>query len=213
MANVRKLIAGLLVVSALVIGAGVLGMTRLATAQEHLHVLYRDSLQAIGWLGEVRSDAEASNRWLLELALANDPASRTAARTQIVELDASADANWVKYTATDMRGRDKLRDDVDKATRAYREIRDGQLIPLIEAGRTIDYRALSAERVAPLMGRIRAALAGLDMIEDNVAAQALADSDAAYTSSRMLIGAIIAASLVLSIGLAGWIAVETARGP
>ena len=55
------------------------------------------------WLGQVDADTEASERWILELALASSPTARATVRARIVKLDGLADANWKDFTSTDAR--------------------------------------------------------------------------------------------------------------
>ena len=197
-----KLLAGFLAVSMLMVGVGVLGITKLASAQAGMQSLYRDSFQAIAWLGKVDKDSEETRRRMLELALAPTPAAKAKIRVLIVGLDASVDANWALYTATDMRGREKFRNDLNDATPQYRKLRDERLIPLIEAGRIKEFGAVRDALVSPLIARISADIASLYKIEDKAAIRAVADSKSAYQSARMLIIGLILAAFALSVGLA-----------
>jgi methyl-accepting chemotaxis protein len=164
--------------------------------------MYVNSLQAIAWLGQVQVDAEGVRRQVLELAIATDPAAKAAIRAKIVQMDGLVDTNWAQYTATDMTGREKFRDDFNAAMPEYRKIRDEQLLPLLDAGQTADFIAQRDKLVLPLVKRITADTTGLSDIENKAAAQAVTDSAAVYSSARILIIGIILAALVLSIALA-----------
>jgi methyl-accepting chemotaxis protein len=153
------------------------------------------------WLGDVESDFESVRRQVLELALA-EPAAQAAIKATIVELDGRIDENWALYTATDMTGREVFRDDFISAMADYREIRGGQLIPLIEAGKMAEFIELRNEQIVPLINRVATNLAGLAEVEDTAAAKALTDAQAGYKSARILIIGFILAAFALSIGLA-----------
>jgi methyl-accepting chemotaxis protein len=197
----RKLLAGFLAVSLLMVAVGVIGITKLAAAQESLKSMYRDSLQAVVWLSQVQVSSEIVPRQILELSVTKDPAARDAIKAKIVEHDALIDANWAKYVATDMTGREKFRDDFNVAQPAYRKVRDGQIIPLIEAGKTAEFIKTRKELVLPLIKQISADLAGLLEVEDKAAAKALADAQASYEGARTLIIGFILVSLALSIAM------------
>jgi methyl-accepting chemotaxis protein len=198
----RKLTASFLVVSFLMVAVGLVGITKLATAQGALEGMYRDSLQAIAWLGQVEVSSEIVPRQVLELSVTKDPVARAAIKATIVDQDARIDANWAKYVATDMTGREKFRDAFNVAQPAYRKVRDGQIVPLIEAGKTAEFIKTRKELVLPLVNEIQAALTGLVDVENMAATKALADSQAANQSARTLIIGLIIAGLALSIGMA-----------
>ncbi|MDQ1536054.1 MAG: aerotaxis receptor [Actinomycetota bacterium] len=197
----RKLLAGFLAVSMLMVGVGVIGVTKLASAQTALTALYVDNFQAATWLSKVQVSSEAVPRQILELSIAKDPAARARIRAKIVNLDSVIDQNWASYIAKDVAGQEKLRDDFNIAQPAYRKVRDEQIIPLIEAGNTAGFIKKRAELVLPLVSRISADTAGLVVIDNKAAAKTVADSEAAYESARMLIIGFILISLVLSISL------------
>jgi len=197
-----KLIAAFLVVSMLMVGVGFIGIAKLGDAQNALEGMYRDSLQAIRWLGQVDADSREINTEVADFAIATDAGARAAHRKAIATLDASVDANWAKYVATDMTGREKPRDDYNLAIVQYRKIRDEQLMPLAEANRLPAFNALRETSVKPLVTRISADIDSLSGIEDKAAATALTDAQSANQSARTLIIGFILVALVLSVGLA-----------
>jgi len=198
----QKLLVGFLAVSVLMVGVGVVGLAKLTAVETNLEYVYAQNLQSITWLHQAQDDATTGQRYVLEVAFVTDPAVRARTQTELVRLDALVDASWAKYVSTDMVGREKLRDDFNATMRVYRKVRDTQILPLIEAGRTADFVALHAKLVVPLINRISADLAGLVETENKVAAQHVAASAADYRFARNLIIGIILAALALSIGLA-----------
>jgi methyl-accepting chemotaxis protein len=201
MKTARKLLVGFLAVSLLMVGVGAIGITKLAAAQAGLEAMYRDSLQAMVWLGDVESDFESVRRQVLELALA-DPTAQAAIETKIVDLEVRIDENWAKYTATDMTGREVHRDAYIVAMADYRELREAQIIPLILAGKMAEFVELRDAQIVPLIDRVATSLTGLAEVEDSAATQALADSRAQNESARILIIGFVLAAFALSIGLA-----------
>lgn len=167
--------------------------------------MYSDNLQPITLLGQISTDGQATRREMLELALERDPAVRVTIKARIAKLESLINANWKKYSATDMHGREKLRADFEEAWGQWYHLRYNRLIPLIDAGRVADFLALRNKLAIPLINRTAADLDGLVAFEDKSAAQARADSEAAYRSTQILIIALVLASLALAIGLAGGI--------
>ena len=207
-----KLMVGFLAVSMLMVAVGVIGISKLATAQANLQSMYVNSLQAIAWLGEVNSTFTKTDLATSNIALTDNPTELAALKASLTTMDAAADANWAKYTATDMTGREKPRDDYNLAIVAYRQIRDTQLIPLGEANNLQAFVALRDSTVAPAATRVSADLASLLDIENAAAAKAVSDSAAASSSARILIIGFIVAALFLSIALAIGIG-RTIAGP
>ena len=201
MKTAQKLLAGFLAVSTLMVAVGVIGITKLGAAQFALHGMYVDSLEAIAWLGQVNADNAEERSAVFELASVSDPAARATIQASIVALDAKADGLWAQYTATDMTGREKPRDDLNLVTPQYRKVRDEQLLPLLMAGNVTAFRAAEETLGAPLDGRMTTDVNSLLTIENKAAAQALANAQSGYESSRTLIIAFMLASLVLSVAL------------
>src|SRR4051794_30162707 len=65
----RKLLAGFLLMCALVVGVGLFGLSRLGAANDRLDSMYADDLTPITALGAVDSDLERERQLLLQLAL------------------------------------------------------------------------------------------------------------------------------------------------
>jgi Tfp pilus assembly protein PilV len=154
MKTAQKLLAGFLVVSMLMVGVGVLGISKLATAQANLQGMYRDSLQAIAWLGEVNNTSTATRLTTADFALTTSTTEMASLKATLPTLDASADANWAKHTATDMTGREKFRNDYNAAIADYRTVRDTKLMPLGENNQLAEFVALRNSTVTPLASRV-----------------------------------------------------------
>ena len=202
MKTARKLLVGFLAVSMLMLGVGGLGVTKLAGAQAGLQAMNANNLQAIEFLSRVQSDFLAIRLETVNLAIATDVGQYAPIKASIVDLDASLDANWAKYTATDMTGREKFRDDFNTAMIDYRKVRDEQLLPLAEANKFEEFVALRDSVVTPLATRATADLAGLVDFEHESASTAVSDSAAAYSTARALMLGIMAAALVLAVAMA-----------
>ena len=187
----------------MMVAVGVLGLIKLASAQESLQSMYVNNLQATGWLGQVDADFQKTRYAVVSAALITDTAKRTTAVSAIPKTDAAVDANWKKYTSTEsVPGRQKLVDAFNADISQYRSVRDGKLLPLLEAGRTKDFLALRDAAFAPLAVRVAADLDGLGGLEVKAAAQDVANSQAAYEAARMLIIAIIIIGYLLAVGVA-----------
>ncbi len=203
----RKLIASFLVLAVMMVAVGALGITRLASAQARLVDLNANSLQAIDWLGQVNANFQKLRTSAISLAFITDPAAKPAAKAKIAQADAQLDENWRKYTATDMTGREQMRDRFNVAITEYRALLEQKMIPELDAGIS-DPAAMKAyitvrdKSVIPLTAEINTAITGLQQIETTVAAKAVSDAAAAYSSARTLIIGVILAALVLSVALA-----------
>ncbi|MCB0907072.1 MAG: methyl-accepting chemotaxis protein, partial [Nocardioidaceae bacterium] len=202
----QKLMAGFLLLTIMMVGIGVLGIARLASAQNRLDTLNRDSLQAIDWLAAAQLGLASSDAHLLELSTDTTPAQIDETKRLMAEYDASVDEHWAKYTATDMTGREKLRDAFNADLADYRKFRDETLIPLIDNGKLADFRTQRAERAIPLFDAAEKDLADLNDLESKIAADSVAAAQSAYQSARLLmiivmvVGAALAITMAVVIG-------------
>ena len=198
----QKLLVGFLAVSMLMVGVGVVGISKLGAAQTRLKSMYTDSLQAIDWLGKVDGDFVSVRLTVVNLALTTDTSQYEPLKAQIATLNTDLDSYWAQYTATDMTGREKFRDDFITALADYRAAVTEQLIPLAEANRLQEFVVLRDRVVTPLVARVAADLTGLADVENAAAVTAISDAQAAYSSARALIIAFVLAAFALSVGLA-----------
>ncbi len=198
----QKLLAGFLTVSMLMIAVGVLGITKLGSAQESLKFANTETLAAVQTLGKVETRFEMMINQVLNAALISDPVARKAAVAKIAEIDVKLDTSWKEYTSTDMSGRETLRDSFNAGMASYRALRDDKMIPLLETGKISVFVAFRDQSVVPVRNKIARDIDELIVFENKAAVTALANDKAAYESARLLIIGIIVAALALSIGLA-----------
>ncbi len=124
-----KLALSFTVVLLLALVIGLVGMVQLRQAQDRLQGMYRDSLQAIYWLGLVDTANQEAARELFNYAIAPTEAEIAQVQEEIATTDETLDTNWGLYTATDMTGREEARDRFDAALAEFRQVRTGTLIP------------------------------------------------------------------------------------
>ncbi|MGV8967016.1 MAG: methyl-accepting chemotaxis protein [Cellulomonas sp.] len=198
----QKLLAGFLITCLLMIGVGVVGISKLSAANTGLASMYHDSTQAISDLGVVASSFNMIRTELVNYALTQDPAQWATIDTRVAADWQTIDDHWALYTSTDMTGREIPRDAYNADIADFRTVVADQLIPLAKADKFAEYVTLREQVVSPLVVKIETDLTDLLTIEDAAAAQALADSEASYSSARTLIIGFILAAIALSIGLA-----------
>lgn len=201
----RKLLAGFLVTCLLVVGVGLIGISQLSAAQARLDGMYADSTAAIATLGMVVADFHELRGEVAVFALTVDPAEKVTTEARIHELEAAIDTNWGLYVASDMTGRETPRDAFVADLADYRTVTDEQLLPLAKANELVEFNALREQVVNPIAARAVADLAALTDVENEAAAQALADGDSSFTSARAMVIGFILLALAVSIGLAVWI--------
>jgi methyl-accepting chemotaxis protein len=200
-----KLLVLVSVVCSLLLGVGLVGVVQLGTAQDRLKGMYRDSLQAILWLGTVSTDYQKMRVELTNLALVGAE-GHDAAVAAVRDLDADIDANWTAYTATDMTGREAARDSFNTAFDDFRTVRDTEILPLASQGRVADYITARKAKIVPLARQIETALGDLRRIEQDAAQKSLDDSQNAYDTARTAILGMIIVAILLALGIAFGIA-------
>jgi methyl-accepting chemotaxis protein len=205
-----KLLVLVSVICSLLLAVGLVGVLQLGTAQDRLKVMYRDSLQAILWLGIIATDYQAMRVEMTNLAVAGAQ-GREQAITAVQSLDDDIANNWSAYTATDMTGREGPRDSFNTAYDEFRRIRDEQLMPLATQNRIAEYTAIRREKILPLAKQMETALVDLRSIEKNVAQRSLDEAQQAYVTARATIVGMIIAAIVLALAIAFGIARMIAR--
>jgi methyl-accepting chemotaxis protein len=196
-----KLMVLVSVVCSLLLAIGLVGAFQLGAAQDRLKAMYRDSLQAILWLGTVSADYQAIRVEMTNLALLGTK-GHDAAVTAMQALDADIAANWSAYIATDMTGREAPRDAFIATWGRYRNVRDTQLLPLADQGQVTDYIAARKAKILPLAHQIEASLADLRRIEQASAQRSLDDAQRAYDMARVLIFGMIVTAILLALAIA-----------
>ena len=194
---------------ALLVATGLVGVTKLRTAQTRIDGIYANSLQAISELGTVDAQFRQVRISLSDIPLNSTPAGRAAAQAALTAADAEVTARWAAYTATDMAGREKYRDIVNTDLTAYRVVLR-QLIPLAVANRFADFVALQKAKGVPLATGLIAALGQLKAIEDRNAAASVKAARSAYRSAVALIVGLIVVAFLVTVLLA--VAISRAIG-
>ena len=91
-----KLMVGFLAVSMLMVAVGVIGISKLASAQANLKAMYSENVQAIAWLGEVNTTFVQTRLNVTNFALTIDTAEMATLTATLPTLDA---LNTCMYTA------------------------------------------------------------------------------------------------------------------
>ncbi|MDP9799845.1 methyl-accepting chemotaxis protein [Catenuloplanes nepalensis] len=196
-----KLALSFTVVLLLSLVIGLVGMVELRHAQDRLQGMYRDSLQAIYWLGLVDTANQEIGRELFNYALAPTAATMAEVADEMAVTDEELDSNWALYTATDMTGREEARDRFDAALTEFREARTATLIPAGESNDLDAFLTAYDARGRVLEGAMSEALDDLQEIEDAAAQTALADATDASSAATLLIWLLIAGAIVLSVAV------------
>jgi methyl-accepting chemotaxis protein len=192
---------------------GVLGLSALSATQQRQESLYVDVTIPIADLGEVDASLGESNFLLSELLMKTDPADDAAIVKEIADVDASLDERFASYTATDMTGREKARDGFAAALAQWRQVRDGQLVPMAQTAATAaDFEALRAAQADALFDEANKNLDDLRGIEEKAGKTFVDESRAAYGSQRTLSIVLLVVGLVLAAGIGLAVARGIARG-
>jgi methyl-accepting chemotaxis protein len=198
------------VMCSLLLAVGLVGVIQLGTAQDRLKGMYRDSLQAILWLGIVSKDYQALRVEVTNLALTSGP-TPDQATAAIKALDTDIEENWSAYTATDMTGRQAARDAFNAAWDGYRNVRDTELLPLAAQGRITDYIAVRKAKILPLAEQVETALTQLRTIEQDAAQRTLDAAQRGHDTARTVIFGMIVTATLLALTIAFGIARTISR--
>ena len=200
----RKLMVGFLTISALMVFVGFLGVSRLGATQHRLEVMYGGNLQTSMELGRVETDFASVRTALADLALSGSAAAeqKAAAQQKLDEVDAQLDRDWTAFKKTNGEDNAAAVSAVDRDIARYRQIRDSQLLPLLEQGQLQRFVTTRQDQLNPVDAKIAGGLEGLLRLDSDGARKALEESQASYSSDRILIIAVIVAALALSVVLA-----------
>ncbi len=101
MKTAKKLLAGFLTVSALMVIVGTVGITKLSASQQNLDGMYADNLRVRRVAGPGRQSTSRSPGFRLPTSpCAKDEQARAPRKRSIQELDEVIDENWQKYAAS-----------------------------------------------------------------------------------------------------------------
>jgi methyl-accepting chemotaxis protein len=202
-----KIYTAVLVSIVAALAMGLVGLQKLSTADEAAEYLYSQNLVPVAQLGQIQAGVEASWAAVLDLAITDDQAGRTADRQAMDEADAAVDEAYAAYTATDLTGREQAVAAFQQSWTSLKQIRDQRLLPSAAAGDTTGFRQARDTQARAALAATQAALRDLVDIEQRVAQQKRADTEAAYRSARTQMITMLLVGLVAGLGLA-WLVVR-----
>jgi methyl-accepting chemotaxis protein len=203
----RKLLAGFLSVSLLMVVVGLVGIAQLRGAQQRLQTMNEQVLAPVQDMGEVESLVAEMRFRMLDIAIVEDPARKAAGQQLLDQIDADLDAALAQYQEdTSLTGTDAELQVLTENLATYRKLRDDELVPLAMAGEVQRFLEVRDARTLEPAERIAATVDTLLAAETEAAADSVADSRSAYTASLWLIGLIMVGALALSIFLSTFIA-------
>ncbi len=207
-----KTLAAVAVTALVAVVVGVMGLLALGTTQERLESLYADVTVPMNDLGKVDAGLERSAALLTEMLIQPDEAAMDKVAGQIEETDADLDDRFAAYTSTDMTGREKARDGFAAALDEWRRLRDEELIPLAQSNPpSTTFIAARGEGADAAFTAAKANLDDLKSIEEQAGQSFVSDADAAYIAQRNRAIVLLAAGIVLAVGLGLVVARSMAR--
>ncbi|WP_374454480.1 methyl-accepting chemotaxis protein [Nocardioides sp.] len=195
----RKLLAGYVVLVAMMAIVGTIGLRQLGATEERIERLYDDSFVASLLLADVRTD-EALVSAVLEEAMAEGMTDELEG-----ELDALAsDVNgkWDTYLATDTTGREAVIAEFEDTLSQFRTVRDDKVLTLLDEGDLARAADVKHDELDPLRDELAADLDDVIDVEKSIAEDLIAQSKDAYASARVLILGLVLLAAALGIALA-----------
>ncbi|WP_121255012.1 methyl-accepting chemotaxis protein [Nocardioides ferulae] len=205
LSTAKKLTAGFTLMGVLVVAVGLLGLSRLGATQERLENVYDENMASVQLLGALDADIVMTRFKAVDVLVAQESAAMRALQADIDELDVRVDDALTAYKQTDLTGRTEIVAQLEAALADYRTGRDEQMLPAALANDIEAFNDARAEHVTPYSTAITEAVGALTDSENAAAEQAIADAADAYSSSRLLIFAMIAAAALLGLGLTVWL--------
>jgi methyl-accepting chemotaxis protein len=182
------------VVCALLLTIGLVGIVQLGHTQQRLKDLYGNNLTDIQQLGEVSTGYVRVRLDLRKLAMAEGATANNAAKLSLDGTVAALDQAWDAFsTRTDGEEQDFL-----TAWTSYKKLLADKLVPAAEAGNDVEFNRITAAEVEPIAAVIDTSLADLVKTNDDAAKASLDASAASYSTSRMVLLGLIALALLLT---------------
>jgi methyl-accepting chemotaxis protein len=207
----HKLFASFGVLSLLVVAVGLTGLVQLRAANERLEQMYKQHVQAIAQLGEVRADVQQATSLSAKLILRSPLADVSNVQMAIKRLDGDIDSTWSAYTANPAAGTEADRGSFAAGLAEYRKVRDEQLVPAATANSMSAYLGAQNNYIDPLTSKITVALNNLAGIEDKSAQQQMADARSDAAAAQVLILTLIGGALVFAAVIAVVVSRSIAR--
>ncbi len=194
----QKLFVSFGVLCLLMIGVGVTGLVELQRADARLDSVYRDNLRATAVLGQVRAEVQEARALTATLILHSPAADIGNIEQSVRRLDAEIDGTWRQYTT----GAPADRSSFTAALASYRKVRDDALIPAARAKDLDRYLSAQSGQADPFATAMTAALNNLARAEDQAAQAQMADARTSAQRAKLVVGGLIAGTLVLAVVLA-----------
>jgi methyl-accepting chemotaxis protein len=195
----RKLLAGYVVLVALMAVVGAIGLRQLSAAEDRIERLYADSFEASLLLTDVRTD-EALVSAVLEEAMADGMTPEL--QGELDELASDVNGTWKTYLATDTTGREEAIAEFEDTLSQFREVRDEKVLALLDDGELAQAAEVKHDELDPLRDELASDLDDVIGIEKSIAQDLIAQSKDSYSSARLLILGLVVLAAALGIALA-----------
>ncbi|MCZ7527734.1 MAG: methyl-accepting chemotaxis protein [Acidimicrobiia bacterium] len=203
-----KLLAGFMLVSAVMVVVGVFGLTRQSAISERTEYIYRDVTVPVEYLATTRANLLRSRISLLDSFFISDADAKDEKLAEIEEYWAVVDEAQAKYQATDMTGREEARDRFNAAYPTFQELLREKTIPLSRANDLQAFAKVRDEEIAPVFTELNAALDELFAIEHQAGQDALSSAQDTASAARQLTLVL----LVLGVGTSIFLGFMIAKG-
>ena len=196
-----KLLAGFLIVCALLAFQGYRAINSLGGVHSDAVEIYEENTVGVGYLSDLRTYFNRMRSGVRDVLLASDAEARAAAEADVADMDAKTDVALEGYRSAGLAGeRAEQFDTFVKAMTEYRRLRDEEVLPLARQGRIAEaYKALLA---IPTSDQATAALVRLQAIEVEDGAKTMAASKDAYQDQRTTTVLFVVGALAVAVTIA-----------
>jgi methyl-accepting chemotaxis protein len=199
-----KIATSVVVVGGVAVAVGLTGLSSMDTIAGNGDAVYTHNLLPIAALGRVQHDLSETKVDVAQYVLNNDRPDKQAERVQnIADDDKSLDQDWAAYTKATVvdPARTKQIDAFVAALGKFRTMRDTQEMPIAKTGDIKAYHSIHSD-VADVTDQAAAALDALTTIEEKAATAEVAQSHHDASSARLQLIVLLAAGLLVGLGLA-----------
>ncbi|MGQ7294947.1 methyl-accepting chemotaxis protein [Quadrisphaera sp. KR29] len=207
----RKLALGFSVVCALLIVVSAVGVVRLGQAQADLQQLASNGLASVDAADKTATAFMAARFDLGNIALMPDEAATQEAVRVLEEGQQELDSQWQAYLETNPSATAAQQAAYTDALAEWRSTTD-RLVPLAEAGDVAGFVSLRAEIATPPAKAASAALEDIVQAEKDAADQMVAEGGATHRSSVVLLVALTALAIGVSVVI-GFVVARSVTGP
>ncbi|MEW6542930.1 MAG: methyl-accepting chemotaxis protein [Nitrospirota bacterium] len=205
MKTMAKLMLGFSLVGAIMAFVGYTGLTNMGRINESTENIYTVQLKPLMTLTKVRGMVHQVRSWVVQAVLADDPADRTQALAKLEELKKQIDEGSQAFEQT-IRSEEvkKAYDDFTKALGEYREVRDGTVLKLVQAGDRVGATAAMRGEGAAKYKAVVEAINRLADTKTMIAQRKYDEANRVYADSKALLTGIIVGGIGLGLFL-GWV--------